>query len=87
MVLLIFSFNFKTFVWLEMASISHSYKKVPLEEDNGSELEHGEALNNESNFWPRKKASYIAFHLTLLCLYTIVSFAVVARVLRAPAQQ
>lgn len=79
--------NFKFFVWLEMASISHSYKKVPVEEDNAWELEQGETLNPERKFWPRRKASYIAFHLILLCLYIIVSFTVVNRVLKAHAQQ
>ena len=70
-----------------MASISHSYKKVPLEEDNDSDVENSEALNTESNLWPRKTTNYIAFHLILLCLYAIVSFAVVPRVLKASAQR
>ncbi len=70
-----------------MFSKENSYRKLPLDDNsNGSETEEGEILVTDNRSWVRRKANYVAFHTTLLCLYAIVTLTIVTQFARkAPA--
>lgn len=70
-----------------MFSKENSYRKLPLDDNgNGSETEEGETLVTDNRSWVRRKANYIAFHTTLLCLYAIMTLTIVSQFARkAPA--
>ena len=70
-----------------MFSKENSYRKLPLDDNsNGSETEESEILVTDNRSWVRRKANYIAFHTTLLCLYAIVTLTIVSQFARkAPA--
>ena len=70
-----------------MFSKENSYRKLPFDDSiYGLETEEGDTLVTGNRSWVRRKANYIAFHTTLLCLYAIVTLTIVSQFARkAPA--
>ena len=63
-----------------MAFSTHSYRKLPLNESsNDLDSEYHETLNVDKTSWLRSNAYYIALHVTLLCLYTVVTLTIITQ--------
>ena len=59
---------------------TNRYRKVPLNDNsNINDIEEGEEATSERKSWIRRKADYIALHLTILAFYCIATVTIVTQ--------